>query len=150
VDAVNLGADSERVLNDIRGNALDIELCIEPGAASIVGVRVCCAADGSEETIVGYDCANQTLFIDTAKSSKGGVGPKVREAGPIKLEPGESLKLRVLIDKSIIEAFANDRQAVMRRIYPDRTSLGTKLFSAGGSSKLVSLQAWQMMPSNDH
>ena len=150
-DAQNLAADSALALDKVRGNTVDMEVVIEPGAASSVGIKVCCAADGGEETAVGYDAENGSLFIDTTKSSRDGMGPKLREAGPFKLEPGEPLKLRVLVDKSIVEVFANDRQAVVRRIYPsDRRSVGTKLFSIGGASKLVSLRAWDMMPANDH
>jgi beta-fructofuranosidase len=51
----------------------------------------------------------------------------------------------------VIEVFANDRQAVARRIYPARTdSLGVSLFAVGGSAKVHVLQAWQMSPSNPY
>ena len=90
------------------------------------------------------------LKIDTRKSSLG-EGPKNTEAGPFELGADEPLKLQVFVDKSVVEVFANDRQAVMRRIYPTRAnSLGVKLFSKGGSAKVKKLQAWDMMPSNAH
>ena len=73
------------------------------------------------------------------------------EAGPFELKPGEPLKLRVFVDKSVVEVFANNRQAVMRRIYPTSTdSQGVVLFSKGGLTKVPTLKAWDMMPSNPY
>jgi beta-fructofuranosidase len=79
-----------------------------------------------------------------AKRSKGAFGAR---------SPDEPLKLRVFVDKSVVEVFANDgRQAVMRRIYPSRAdSVGVKLFSVGGSATASpTLEAWEMMPSNPY
>lgn len=45
------------------GNVLDLALVLEPLGASRCGIKVCCAPDGSEETVVGYDRIAQTLFI---------------------------------------------------------------------------------------
>ena len=94
------------------------------------------------------DAADKKLKIDTRKSSLG-EGEKKIEAGPFELSADEPLKLQVFVDKSVVEVFANDRQAVMRRIYPTRAdSVGVKLFSKGGSAKVKKLQAWDMMASN--
>jgi beta-fructofuranosidase len=55
----------------------------------------------------------------------------------------------VFVDKSVVEVFANGRQAVMRRIYPSREdSLGVALFSEGGPARVTTLEAWDMDPSN--
>ncbi|MHC4130868.1 MAG: GH32 C-terminal domain-containing protein, partial [Planctomycetota bacterium] len=71
------------------------------------------------------------------------------EAGPFELKNGEPLKLQVFVDKSVVEVFANNRQAVMRRIYPARKdSLNVMLFSKGSSAMVKKLEAWEMMPSN--
>jgi beta-fructofuranosidase len=132
------------------GNVIDIEAVFDPASATSVGLKVSCAADGSESTIVGYDAENGELFVDTSHSSAAGLGLKVREAGPLKLAAGEPLKLRILLDRSVIEVFANDRQAITRRIYPATTSTHLELFSNGGASELASLTIWDMMPSNPY
>ncbi|MHC4154507.1 MAG: GH32 C-terminal domain-containing protein [Planctomycetota bacterium] len=50
-----------------------------------------------------------------------------------------------------MEVFANDRQAIARRIYPTRKdSLGVVLFSNGGKTKVPEVHAWEMMPSNPY
>ena len=68
------------------------------------------------------------------------------------MSAGAPLKLRVYIDKSVVEVFANDgRQAAMRRIYPTRRdSIGVALFSNGGATQVKKVTAWEMMPSNPY
>ena len=146
-----LRPDVGHTLEDIRGNILDLELTLEPMGATQTGVKICCAPDGSEETIVGFDSVNQTLFIDTRRSSSKGTGLKVVEAGPFHLEANELLELRILVDKSVVEVFANDRQAVLRRIYPTSPeSTQVKLFSEAGETRVHSVTGWEMMPANPY
>jgi sucrose-6-phosphate hydrolase SacC (GH32 family) len=51
-------------------------------------------------------------------------GNKIIEEAPLKLKAKENINLRVFIDNSIIEVFANDRQAICRRIYPEKKGNG--------------------------
>ena len=150
VKNVSIPANKEVVLEKIAGNTIELELQIDPQDAKQVGIKVCRSPGGEEETPVFYDVAEQQLKIDTTKSSLG-QGPKKVEAGPLALKPGELLTLRVFVDRSIVEAFANDRQAVMRRIYPSRPdSLTVSVFANGGTAKIKELKAWQMAPSNPY
>lgn len=143
-------ADKEVVLDKIAGNTIELELQIDPQSAGQVGIKVCRSPGGEEETPVFYDVVEQKLKIDTNKSSLG-EGPKKVEAGPLELKPGEPLTLRVFVDRSIIDAFANDRQSVIRRIYPTRPdSLTVSVFANGGTAKVKQLKAWQMAPSNPY
>jgi beta-fructofuranosidase len=143
-----VAADSETPLPGVQGNSIELAAEIMPGSARFCGVKVCCSPDGAEQTVVGYDSVEQALKVDTRKSSLG-EGSKVVEAAPFALKPGEPLRLRVFVDKSFVEVFANDRQAVVRRIYPTRPdSLGVALFSQGGDARVRSLTAWDMAPAN--
>lgn len=118
--------------------------------AAQFGVKVCCSPDGEEQTSVFYDAEEKQLKIDTTHSSLA-EGPKSVEGGPLDLKPGEPLRLRVFVDRSVVEAFANDRQAVLRRIYPTRRdSLGVVLFNRGGPAKVKTLVAWDMAPANPY
>lgn len=147
---MSIPANKEVVLDKIAGNTIELELQIDPQDAKQVGIKVCRSPGGEEETPVLYDVAEQQLKIDTTKSSLG-QGPKKVEAGPFTLKNGELLTLRVFVDRSIVEAFANDRQAVMRRIYPSRPeSLTVSVFANGGEAKIKKLKAWQMAPSNPY
>jgi len=55
------------------------------------------------------------------------------------------------VDRSVVEIYANDRQAIGRRVYPTRPdSLSTSLFASGGSARFRAIRAWEMMPSNPY
>jgi sucrose-6-phosphate hydrolase SacC (GH32 family) len=143
-----VAAGSELVLQGVEGNSLELELEIKATEAKQYGVKVCCSPGGEEQTLVYYDAAERRLKVDTTKSSLSD-GPKTVEAGPFELQPSELVKLRVFVDKSVVEVFANGRQAVMRRIYPSRAdSVGVRVFSNGGPASATTLEAWEMMPSN--
>jgi beta-fructofuranosidase len=71
------------------------------------------------------------------------------QAAPLALGPDEPLQLRVFIDRSILEVYANGRQCVTQRIYPTRAdSLGVALFSQRGATSVLSLDAWDVTPTN--
>jgi beta-fructofuranosidase len=85
----------------------------------------------------------------TIESSFSSILPDVRsrppESGSFRLVPGENLELRIFIDKSVVEVFANGKQCVAMRVYPGlEESIGVSLRSQGKDSKLISLDAWQM------
>ncbi|MDE0140500.1 MAG: glycoside hydrolase family 32 protein [Caldilineaceae bacterium] len=86
------------------------------------------------------------ISIDSAYAS---LSPDVRsrapETGPVFLERDEPLRLRVFVDRSVVEVFANGRQCVAMRVYPEREdSVGVSLRSQGQDARVVSLEAWQM------
>ena len=85
----------------------------------------------------------------TIDSSYSSIAPDVLSRAPetaaVFIEPDETLKLRVFIDKSVVEVFVNGKQCVAMRVYPDRKdSVGVSLRSQGQDSELRSLDAWQM------
>ncbi|MEE8450682.1 MAG: GH32 C-terminal domain-containing protein, partial [Thermoguttaceae bacterium] len=108
-------ADSELAVEGIGGNSIELAVEIEAKDARQFGLKVCCSADGEEQTLVYYDAVEKKLKVDTNRSSLT-EGPKSVEAGPFELKADEPLRLRVFVDKSVVEVFANGRQAVMRRI----------------------------------
>ena len=147
---VALESGSGIALKDAQGRLLDLEMVIDLRGARRCGVKVCCSPDGEEETVVAYDAVGGSLIVATTRSSTR-MGKRVIESGPLTLAEDELLRLRVLVDKSVVEAFANDRQAVCRRIYPSRAdSLDVSLFADGGDAHVHSITAWDMMPSNPY
>ena len=86
------------------------------------------------------------ITIDASYSSlHPDVRPRAPETAPVFIENNETLKLRVFIDKSVVEVFVNGKQVVAVRVYPSRNdSMGVSLRSQGQDSELKSLQAWQM------
>ena len=58
---------------------------------------------------------------------------------------GEPLKLRVFIDRSVVEVFVNGKLYLAMRVYPGRRdSVGVSLRAQGQDAVLKKLDAWQM------
>jgi sucrose-6-phosphate hydrolase SacC (GH32 family) len=67
------------------------------------------------------------------------------QEAPFALRAGERLDLRVFLDKSMLEVFANGRQCLTQRIYPTvDESIGVKLFSSGDEAAVASVDSWDM------
>lgn len=148
VENLMVRSGAEIPLEDVHGRDIELRIEMDSGTAARFGVAVCCSPDSQERTAILYDALDHQLKIDTTASSLG-EGPKSVEGGPFKLGPGEPLVLRVFVDQSVVEVFANDRQAVMRRIYPTRPdSQGVVLFSQGGDTRVRCVEAWDMAPAN--
>jgi beta-fructofuranosidase len=148
IGGVVLNTEDELALEQVAGNTIELQVEMTSDSAKAYGVTVCCSPAREEHTRVFYDAADRQLKIDTTHSSLG-EGSKSIESGPLDLEQGESLRMRIFVDRSVVEVFANDRQAVMRRIYPTRAdSLGVSLFSKGGPATARTIEAWDMAPSN--
>lgn len=64
---------------------------------------------------------------------------------PFFLNPGETVKLRIIIDKSVVEVLVNGKQALSVSVRPGRDdSMGVSIRSQGQEAELISLDAWQM------
>jgi len=166
---IELAADSELVLDDIQGDCLELSLEIDLCDAQEFEVKIRRSPNGAEQTVILFDTLAKLLRIDTTRSSlsKDIVQPwphpgaaflpnpldgrkdvRVQEA-PFELSLGEPLKLRIFLDRSVLEVFANSRLCMTQRIYPSLSdSLGMALFSRGGSSEIKSLDAWDIAPAN--
>ena len=150
--SMEISANSEITLDNIGGNAIEIRATIDPGSAREVGLYVLRSADGAERTRISLypqdhrHFGTSTLQLDVSESSlRGDVWPRSAEQGPVPVNKGDLLELRIFIDRSIIEVFANDRQCLTARVYPaHHDSRGVSFFARGGRAKLVTLDCWQM------
>lgn len=142
--------DSSKILDGVPGDSCELELKIDPkSTAKQFGIKVRASEGGEEQTLLYFDAAKKKLVFDSTKSGIGG-RKKVEEA-PFELKTGEPLVLRVFVDRSVVEIYANDRQAICRRVYPGRDdSLGLVLFAKDGKAEFSSVKAWEMMPANPY
>lgn len=151
-EPMTIPGNGEIVLEKVRGKAIELEAVIEPGMAREVGLCVLRSPDGAERTRIslfqkeGQRPGTSALQIDVSEASlRSDVFARTPETGPFILEAGEVLRLRVFVDRSIVEVFANGRQCLTLRAYPERPdSNGVSVFTRGGAAKLVSLDSWQM------
>jgi sucrose-6-phosphate hydrolase SacC (GH32 family) len=129
---------------ETKGQQLEIQAEFEVGGAKEFGVRV--LKGGEQQTVVGYDVAAKTAFIDRTKSGNVGFHPAFagRHAGPL-TAPNGRIRLRILVDRSSVEVFGNDGEtAITDLVFPDETSDGVEVYAEGGEAKLVDWKAWTL------
>ena len=165
---MSLPANKEIRFKNICGNAMEIIAEIDPGDASMIELNVLESPEKQEYTTIsilpgrGYHSGREywrvpgqrrerkstpaLVSLQTGHSSVlPGARARAPETAPVRLERGEHIKLRIFIDRSVVEVFINGKQCVAARVYPGRDdSIGVSIRSQGSSSELVSLDAWQM------
>ena len=170
VKNLKLPANKEVVLKNISGNAMELNLEIDAKMAPSIELNVLRSPGKEEFTRIaffrgrGFNAVRQGLVatppagtqywtwnsslitIESAYSSlHPDVNPRAPETAPLYLDTTEPLKMRVFIDKSVVEVFVNGKQALAVRVYPSRNdSVGVSLRAQGVDSELKLLEAWQM------
>jgi beta-fructofuranosidase len=86
------------------------------------------------------------ISLDGTRASQlANVLSRPPETAPVFVPPNEPFRLRVFVDRSIVEVFVNGRQCVAMRVHPSRAdSLGVSLLAQGQEAELRSLTAWPM------
>jgi fructan beta-fructosidase len=129
----------------IRGEMLEIIAEISPGDASEVGLRI--REGGGEETVIGIDTKKLTLFVDRTHSGDVSFDEHFpsRDAGPIILAAGKSIRLHLFIDRSSVEVFGNDGETVLSEaMFPKSSSDGIKLYSLDGRARVLKMDVWNL------
>ncbi len=155
-----LPANREVVLEPVHGNSLELTAEIDPRGAPTVELNVLRSPNKEEYTRIavypqrgfhhwnrGGRKGHDTLVsIDTSYSSLApNVASRAPETAPVWIPDGEPIRLRVFVDRSVVEVFVNGRQCLGVRVYPEREdSVGVSLLSHGRDATLRSLQAWPM------
>jgi beta-fructofuranosidase len=138
-------AGSPLPLPQISGDTLELQLELQPGTDGECGVAVRCSPDGAEQTRITYQAAQRRLVIDRSRSSLDPDPDRTPHSAPLTLGIGEPLRLRIFLDRSVLEVFANDRVAVTTRIYPARPdSLGVALIAVQRDAWLAAIDVWTM------
>lgn len=123
-----------------RGESYDLELTLTPGAAKALMVNV--LQSDTERTTLRYDVARQELTLDRTKSGNVGFHPMFAssvETVRVPLQNGQ-LQLRVLVDKSVVEVFAQHGDATLTDlVFPRQHGGRITLATAGGEAQMTNL-----------
>ncbi len=165
VEPMLIPANCETVLNGIQGNVMEIIAEIDTRDANNVELNILRSPDGEEYTRIvffkdrGYRNwarysektedkvkRDSLITVDTSRSSiLPDVCSRAPETAPVYVKPEEPLKLRIFIDKSVVEIFVNGRQCIALRVYPSRTdSLGVSIRAQGQDAFLQKMDSWQL------
>ena len=174
IGAMKIPANQDTALDGIHGNTMEIEAIIDTKASSMVELDVLCSPDRDEVTRICFfrergfynrlygarhfpdspstsswfmeKRKDSVITLDNTYSSKlAGVRTRGPETAQVFVAEDELLRLRVFIDRSVVEVFVNERQCLAQRVYPGRKdSTGVWLRAQGSEAVLESLDAWQM------
>ncbi|MBA4103524.1 MAG: glycosyl hydrolase family 32, partial [Arthrobacter sp.] len=136
----------------VSGQQLDLELDLELAPGALLRLGVLGSSGGStsdgpaEETVIELRRAddggnNGTLRLDRTQSSLDPTVDVDYKSGPVPMPEGR-VHLRVILDRSAVEIFANGI-ALTARIYPTLGGENVSL-AAEGTAKVLSLDAWTM------
>ena len=123
------------------GKAYEMTATFAPGTARTVGVKV--RTGNGQETRIGYDRSAGEVFVDRTKSGRVGFSPDFPgvQRAPLQVGANGEVTLRVLVDWSSVEVFAQDGSvAITDQIFPDPSSDGLQAFATEGAAILKSVK----------
>ena len=132
-------------LDPVAGDCLELLAELVPAEREEFGISLRRSPDGVEQTRLVYRRSDATLAVDRSRASLDPQQWTYLRSGRLELAQGETLRLQVFLDRSVIEVFANGRLCLTSRVYPTRgDSVGGAEFAAGGEARLRLLDAWVM------
>ena len=142
----DLAAGHDQLLPGIAGDCLEIIATFAPERAGEFGLKLRCSPDGREHT--GIYVRGDRLVLEREHASLDVGVHRDDCTAPLTAAPGEPVTLHILLDRSVIEIFADaGRTLLTGRIYPTLAeSLGVAMFSHGGAARLLALDIWSLRP----
>lgn len=135
-------------LNPVSGKAVEIDGSFVVSSAQRFGFHV--RKNGNNFISIYYtpftnrftvDVQNATRLINDANSFSG----LYQSVLPQKPAVGETMRIHIFIDHSIMDIFVNNQYAFSIRIFPtDTNAEDIEAFSDGGTTRATSIQAWKL------
>ena len=145
-------AADQAVKLDFQGASYELIATIEWEDAHMFGLRVLCSDTGSEATVIGYEPAKQTVFVDRMQSGKRDFinrGGEPFHFGKRFAAPHQAahsrIKLHAFVDESVVELFVDDGETVFTTLlYPSPGSHGLELFASGGTALFRTVDVYKL------
>jgi beta-fructofuranosidase len=138
---VILQQDGSVLPAEIRGQALELSLIDETSAGDRLCLDLLVSPDGSERTRILYERETGILTLDRTHSSLAADAGKSVFSTAVPLV-NRRLTLRVFVDGSVIEIFANERICFASRVYP--TSPQAQGVQLSGVGVLSEINIWSL------
>jgi beta-fructofuranosidase len=145
-------AGVNRALKKINGDMLEIEVEMQSKSDKF-GILVRKSPGNEEKTLIFYDAAAKQLGSDLTNTSLKQSRVKDAMSGTDKRPDrirhfdlqGQDLSMRIYLDKSLIQAFANDSKMVTSWIYPSLPDAkGLSIWSSSGDVAIKSIKIWEI------
>lgn len=131
----------------LSGKTLDITITFSDrnsASSSQFGVLLRATSDLAQQTRIGYDFGTKRMFVDRTKSGNVGFDGTFSNTYYAPLAPGSDGKvtIRILLDCSSVEVFGGEGEVTLSaQIFPQDTGIDVRLFSTGGSTRGVTIDA---------
>jgi fructan beta-fructosidase len=127
--------------------AADLTFVVTSQDQGDIGLRL--SNDIGEEVIVAVRADRRALVIDRQRSRQGPAPQGYAEVHTGPLRPAAQMPVRVIVDRSVLEVFANEGETVMtERVYPTRPFTTIEWVGgrrpASGATRLMALRSvWE-------
>lgn len=125
-------------------NALQAEIHvtwdIQKSQAERFGIEIAISDDRRYATRLYVDTQSRRLVLDRSQSGLGVGGYR-----SVTLPDGDTLELRLFVDRSSLEVFVNQGETCLTgRIYPPTEGRGIALYAENGDAYCLAFNHWQM------
>ena len=144
--AAAIGEDGRIPVNN--GELFRMKAVVDAEGQKKVGFVVRADEKNDNYTEIYYDATSGKLVFDATNS--GIDGYRIKEEAPFVLEPKEKLSLDIFVDKSVIEVYANDRQAICRRVYPQCPADAVSVIFIGERNTVETIEISDMASTNPY
>ncbi|MHC4202614.1 MAG: glycoside hydrolase family 32 protein, partial [Planctomycetota bacterium] len=127
---IALAAGSNRILEGIEGDALEIVATFRGGGTGRFGLKVRASADGK---------TGVPAWFDTGKREFGAAEKRAASD----LGAGRPVRMHVSVDRSVTEVYLNGN-AVTKVAYLGSAPRAVAVFAEGGGCRLESIDVWRM------
>ncbi|ODQ71402.1 hypothetical protein LIPSTDRAFT_55516 [Lipomyces starkeyi NRRL Y-11557] len=135
-------------LVQLSGKLLDITVAfsdiVAGSSSSQFGIILRATSDLAQQTRIGYEFTTERLFVD--RTISGNVGfdgtfPNTYYA-PLATSDDGQVTMRILLDWSSVEVFGGQGEVtISAQIFPQDTGIDVRLFSVGGNTNNVTIDA---------
>jgi beta-fructofuranosidase len=136
---------SENPFAGFTGDCLEIEMDFAVERQAVFEWLVRCTPDREEYTSIRYDSTEMKITMDASHSSLDTACDRQSFQGSLKPDRNGSIRLRLFVDRSVLELLIENAPSITQRIYPTRVdSIGLALAVQSGAVLIRRLVAWKM------
>jgi beta-fructofuranosidase len=125
--------DDARMIEGIKDSTLEIQAELRRGDSVQCGIRLRRSPSEKEGLTIAYDGKSLNVVGVSIPLSRH-------------LEADEPLKLRVFLDKSVLEVFAGGHTCCTRVVPTNGEEVQVQVFAKGGQATVKNLQIWRIKP----
>lgn len=141
---------NDRLILDSKSIAKEIEFTVDLIKSGSHSFGIELKNNIGEHVLIGYDALKSQFYIDRTQAGKKDFSKDypVQQYAP-RISKNKHLKIRMLIDASSVELFADDGLTIMTSVFfPNEDFTVAELFSKNGETKLIQGKWWTLNTRN--